>query len=200
MKQLSTVSFDTPAMYKEKTPNISPIVQHSLTENAGKMSLEQLNQASLPREQTITLERAKRAWQFVQLLKSHRKRERYLNTTRDQLLFRSKYEIPQGYTHEKIVNGLIDICRPCSPMVTAHFAMLMAHKPFFDQDEERVKIVFESLYEDLKDYPEVSVVLALDDLRLTEGRYFPTTNEIIEQTKLNAEIMLSALDFFQEND
>lgn len=89
--------------------------------------------------------------------------------------------------------------KPCSSTVTAHFVRLNVCKPFFDTDQDKLEIFFECLYDDLKTLPEVAVVLALDDLRKAEGTYFPTSHEIIKETKKYSYMIFYALDFFQED-
>lgn len=65
------------------------------------------------------------------------------------------------------------------PYVVAHFVRLQASKSFFDSDEQRMGIVFDNLYDDLNDYPEVAVVIGLDNLRTALGIYWTETHEII---------------------
>ena len=108
------------------------------------------------------------------------------------------YDIPEGMTHNSVVSGLIELCRPCAPDVVAHFVRLQASKPFFDADEQRMAIVFECLYDDLKDFPEVAVVIGLDDVRTMPGKYFPETHEIISAVSEYRDTIYLALDYFSD--
>jgi len=108
-------------------------------------------------------------------------------TQRERLVTRhgkkAFYDLPAEMSSGSVINGLIDICRPCAPDVVAHFVRLQANKPFFDADEQRMGIVFECLYDDLKDYPEVAVIIGLYDQRTALGKYWPETSEIIAAVK-----------------
>lgn len=98
-------------------------------------------------------------------------------------------------TPQQAKNGLIELLRPCSVGVTAYFVRLQANKPVYDADPARIAIIYECLYEDLKDYPEAAVVLAFEDLRLTKGKYFPATTDIIEAVTEYQATINECLDF-----
>lgn len=116
-----------------------------------------------------------------------------------EMILSSTYHLPDSITHEAATRGLTELLRPCSPMVTKSFVNLQAFKPFFENDESRTKIVYEGLYQDVKELPEVAVVLACDDLRKDSTiKYFP-----IDKIQFCAEeyrdIIYDALDYFGED-
>jgi hypothetical protein len=102
-------------------------------------------------------------------------------------------------THESVTKGLTELLRPCSPTVTKHFVTLQAFKPFYDADASRIQIVFDGLYSDVKDFPEVAVVLALDDLRKEDDKYFPLY-KIMPAVKEYAEFINDAKDYFNQGE
>ncbi len=97
---------------------------------------------------------------------------------------------------ELVQNGLVEMLRPCSPSVTAYFARLQACKPFYEADPTKIKIVYECLFDALRDYPEVCVILALSDLCTSKGRYFPEIAEIVAETEIYGELLHDVTDFF----
>ena len=109
--------------------------------------------------------------------------------------YRSSYHL-EGQTRDQAVRGLVELCRPCSPTVVKHFVTLQAFKPFFDNDPDRISIVYDLLYEDIKDMPEVAVVLALDDLRQHESKYFPL-GDVVKEVTYYRDMIYDALDYFK---
>ena len=61
-------------------------------------------------------------------------------------------------------------------------------------------VVFDRLYEDLKDYPEAAVVITLDDLRTTEGKYWPETYDIVKSVKEYTDFIYQVLDYFKQGE
>ena len=116
-----------------------------------------------------------------------------------ELVFHSKYELPEDMTPESVRAGLIELLRPCSPMVTKSFVTLQAFKPMYQADEDRIKIVYDGLYRDVREMPEVAVVLACDDLRNTKGKYFPL-DEILPAVTEYRDLIHDCLDYFQQGE
>jgi hypothetical protein len=115
------------------------------------------------------------------------------------LKIRSGYELPEGMTREQVAARLVRLVKPCNPMVVKEFITLQAFKPFYGVDEERVEIVFDRLYQDIKDMPEVAVVLALDELRNTkETNWFPLAL-IVPTVKDYSDFIYDAMDFFKNS-
>ena len=117
--------------------------------------------------------------------------------------YHSSYNLPEGMTHDSVVRGLIELIRPCSPTVTAHFVTLESFKPFFEAnprepDLVRKDMIYETLYRDVKQMPEVAVVLALDDLRKGTDTYFPLA-KILPEVREYRDIIYDALDFFRHS-
>lgn len=115
-------------------------------------------------------------------------------------VYRSEYALPEGMSHQQVVNGLIECIRPCNPMVVQHFVRLQACKPFFETNAERMQIIFDCLYEDLKDFPEVAVILGIDEVRQAKGKYFPSIQEIETEVSFYRDMIFDALDFFTGDD
>lgn len=110
----------------------------------------------------------------------------------------STYQLPEGMTDESVRKALIELLRPCGPMITKEFVKLQAFKPFYDTDPDRTAIIYDMLYEDLREFPEVAVVLALDDLRKGEDRYFPT-EKILPAVSEYRNFIHDCLDYFKES-
>lgn len=108
----------------------------------------------------------------------------------------SKYNL-DGLEADQIEKNVIELLKPCSPTITAHFARLQAFKPFYEADQAKVDIIYSALVDDLIDFPEVAVVLALDDIRTSPGRFFPTAEDILSEVKINTDLIYDVLDFFK---
>src|SRR5690606_3227749 len=145
MKKLSTVlpNIQPTASENSLQTSLSVTQLPSLIRNVSGMTTGQMMQASQPRQTAISSDRAKQAWLFLKQLKSQWKMERTFNAETNCWMHRSSYTIPEGMTHAQVCAGLIEMIRPCSPTITAHFAKLLAFKPMFDVDETRIKIIFE---------------------------------------------------------
>ena len=111
----------------------------------------------------------------------------------------STYHLPDNMSHESVIKGLTELLRPCSPMVTKAFVELQAFRPFYKTDEDRVKIVYQGLYRDLKDLPEAAVFIACDELRNCEKKYFPL-DKIKPIAEEYRDIIYNALDYFQQGE
>jgi len=185
--------------------NISATLQHGLIKAGGKMTTELMIAASQPRETAISLDRAESAMQWLRQLKSSRKFVAKHGWKSDmtgmETTYHSSYTLPEGMTRDSVVRGLIELIKPCSTTVTKYFVTLQAFKPFFEADPknpdtDRNDMVYEMLYRDIKDMPEVAVVLTLDDLRKGPGKWFPL-DEILPAVSEYRDIIYNALDFFQ---
>ena len=107
-------------------------------------------------------------------------------------------------TERSVRAGLTELLRPCHPTVRKEFVVLHAFKPFFEldprkPDQERMDIVFDRLFHDIKDLPEVAVVLALDDLRNGKSKWFPI-DEILPAVEEYRDLIYDALDFFGDKN
>lgn len=111
----------------------------------------------------------------------------------------SSYTLPNNVTPESVRAGIIELVRPCSPLVTASFVTLQAFKPMYEADQKRIDIVYEGLYRDVKDLPEVAVVLACDDLRNCESRWFPI-DQIKKCSEEYRDLIVDATDFFKGDE
>lgn len=60
-----------------------------------------------------------------------------------------------------------------------------------------MQIIFDCLYKDLKDLPEVAVILGIDGVRQAKGKYFPSVEEIVTEVSFYRDVIFDALDFFQ---
>jgi hypothetical protein len=106
------------------------------------------------------------------------------------------YDIPEGMTHKGIMRGLIDAVKPCADDIGAHITCLLAFKTIYDADALQIEVIKNGLIRYIKDYPEIAVVLALNDMRLREGKWFPEVHEIIKEVKEYAETIYNALGYF----
>ncbi|WP_149242975.1 hypothetical protein [Dyadobacter sp. 32] len=200
MNNLSTVqsNISNGVTATAQPENISRTLQHGLTKAGGRMTTAQMIEASQPREVAITLDRAKSAWLWLWQLKSSRKKvlvSRFIPQG-ERAIYRSEYSLPEGMTEDAVIKGLTEMVRPCSPTVLKYFVTLQAFKPFFDADAERVNIIYDMIFQDLKDEPEVAVVLALEDLRTAKGKYFPL-DEVLPAVLEYRDLIYDALDFFK---
>jgi len=84
-------------------------------------------------------------------------------------------------------------------MVTKAFDELQLFKPFYGSDPDRVERTYDMLLSDVKDMPEAAVLLACDDLRYSESKWFPTT-EIVKYATEYRDMIYSALDYFQQGE
>lgn len=154
------------------------------------------------RDQAMANERAKQPWQWPRQLKQYRTKRRLAKWNDDrtsmELVYHSEYALPDGMSHQQVFYGLVECIRPCNPMVVQHFVRLQACKPFFETDVERMQIIFDCLYEDLKDFPEVAVILGIDEVRQAKGRYFPSIEEIVTEVSFYRDLIYDVLDFFRE--
>ena len=108
----------------------------------------------------------------------------------------SEYTIPDGLTDAQVRSGIIELMRPCSPTVTAYFVRLHACKPFFDGSQEKIGIVFDCLYDDIKDFSEIAVIMGLEDSRKSSGKWFPSNGEIIQEIRGYDELIRDVSDYF----
>ena len=110
--------------------------------------------------------------------------------------FHSSYALPEGMTSESVVRGLVELCRPCSETVVKYFVNLQAFKPLYGDDQERTQIIYDLLYEDIKDMPEVAVIVALDDLRNHDSKWFPI-GEVVPAVSEYRDMIYDVLDWFK---
>lgn len=207
LKQLQMPQLNTPlgSNVTTSTSPISATLQRGLTSAGGKMTIEQMTLASQPRSQAIAIDRAQSALGWMQQLERCKtiKREYIRNpigsnnshTIQDV----TTYNIPENMTPESVTKGLIELCRPCSPDIVKYFVRLQACKPFFDTEAERIQIIFDCLYDDLREFPEVSVIMGLEDVRKAKGKYWPSMEEITSAVQKHRNDIFEMLDFFKES-
>lgn len=194
MKSLSEALTILPNIQRstEQNRNIFPTSAHGSITIAGMIIS--------PRNEPISVDKAIQGFRWLRLLKSYRKINRKAvwndaGTSMEMKMY-STYRLPDNVTHESVIKGLTELLRPCSPMVTKAFVELQAFKPFYKTDEDRIKIVYQGLYRDLKELPEAAVIMACDDLRNTNGKWFPI-EDIVPTVSGYRDLIHSALDYFQ---